>query len=222
MAHGRKSIIVSVGKQSTLVGAVLALFVASVPAGAQVFESVELFFTPSEPTVQVGDMVELGLVVRSLNAFEAPMTGLNAVLSWEPGFLAFAGKIDNGPYNWQGSSFPEDSALDCLNCVMCDGDVFYEAISQFLPAPPGIAPPSDTEGLLVTTFVFEALAPTTGTILSTPLTLGQYSRTQVVSGTVPALDILDRVTPATITIVPEPAALVLLLSAAMLGYRRRS
>ena len=222
MMQWGKSIVASARTRFVLMVPLLALFLASAPAGAQVFESVELFFTPSEPTVQVGDMLELGLVVRSLNAFEAPMSGLNAILSWEPGFLAFAGKVDNGPYNWQGSSFPDDSVLDCLNCVMCDGDLFYEAISQFLPEPPGIAPPSDTEGLLVTTFVFEALAPTTGTILSTPLTLGQYSRTQVVSGTVPALDILDRVTPATITIVPEPAALVLLLSAAMLGYRRRS
>lgn len=223
MVQWGKSIIASVRGRFVLMAPVLALFVVNAPAGAQVFESVELFFTPSEQTVQVGDMVELGMVVRSLNAFEAPMSGLSAILNWDPVALELLGKVDNGPYRWATAlpNFPDDSAIDCLNCEWSDGDAFYEVMSRILPDPPAIAPPSDTQGLLATTFVFEALSLTAGTIVSTPLTAGQYSRTLVVSGTVPALDILDRVTTATITIVPEPASVVLLLSAAMLGFRRR-
>ncbi len=209
------------------VAAVLILLWTAAPARAQFFdESVELFFSPSETTVEVGDTFTLGLVVRSLNEGEHAISGMDVVLDWDPDLLLLTGKVDNGPYIWGRSLFPNQSQgdLDNLNNDWSDGDAFYQAISRFIPDPPAFAPPVGTDGLLVTSFVFEALAPTgaNATIVDLPLTYAEFSRTQVISGVTPAFDMLDQVTPTTVTILPEPTAIALLLSAAGLyGWRRR-
>jgi hypothetical protein len=209
------------------VAAALILLWTAAPARAQFFdESVELFFSPSETTVEVGDTFTLGLVVRSLNEGEHAISGLDAVLTWDPEVLMLTGKIDNGPYAWGRSLFPNRSQgdLDFLNDDWSDGDAFYQAISRLLPDPPAFAPAVGTDGLLVTSFVFEALSPSGagGTIVDLPLTFAEFSRTQVISGVTPAFDMLDQVTPATVTILPEPTVMAFLLSAAgVYGWRRR-
>ncbi len=127
---------------------------------------VNLEWRPALQTVLVGETAEIGLYAVSVNQFNQPVMGIDTIVVWDgPAALALVDKVDNGPYSWMFSLFPDDRALDGLNAdcgadVFCDpftympfndGDAFYSAASTPQPA---LATP---EGLLVTTIRFEAL-----------------------------------------------------------------
>ncbi len=190
-----------------------------VPAKAQVLERTELFLQPSSDTINLNENPFFGvsMIVRSTVGVNLPISGLTAILNWDPAKVQFQGINNNGPYNWLASTLPNDSAFDGLNQNLNDGNAFYQAQSNFFP---NVAIAS-TSGLLVTTLVFRALAETPGTTIVMPLTQGVFSETLVVSGTVPGANILVPPTgSATIRIVPEPATAGLLLFGGLLAFRR--
>lgn len=151
--------------------------------------------------VQVGGEVQIQLYAVSDTGSTQPFASMSAVLTWDPTRLKLLGKIDNGPYSWLQSSFPNDSLLDGLNAPYTglpanDGDAWYQALGQF-----GTPPQATTGGLRVTTFRFEALA-----VLPAQVTIsanfGGDSKTEVLDMSPPGLVITGDVGgPANIQIV---------------------
>ena len=162
-----------------------------------------------QQTVESGETVEIGLYAVSDDDTDQPFLGIQAVFAWDPTALQFQGKIDNGPYSWSPSWFPDDSDLEGLNAdcgsdVFCDpysstpyndGDAYYAAFGQFAPNPPPYATP---EGLLVTTLVFTAGTVTPATelrvlesvgVASTTVMYADEHGTQIVTGELGSLTI---------------------------------
>jgi len=139
------------------------MFPAVLPLRASA--NVDLELRTRLPFVRVGDTVEVGLYAVSDDGTDQPLAGVDAILSWDPDVLQLIGRIDNGPYDWLVSMFPNDSGIDGLNAdcspeVFCtsytgipynDGDALYQAVGQPGLDPPPLATP---EGLLVATIVF--------------------------------------------------------------------
>lgn len=100
-------------------------------------------------------------------------------------------------YNWFVSSFPSDCGTDGLNAPCTgglptnDGDALYQAFSQLEcqgePAPSAQATP---QGLLITKFRFKMLATSGGALLDIPLEAGDNTRTLMVGGDDPGLNII--------------------------------
>lgn len=178
-------------------------------SGAQE-ELVDLEWRPDVLTVGVGETAEIGLYAVAAVGDNIPISGLQAILAWEPEFLGFAGHIDNGPYDWLLDGFEDDSALDDLNAGLSDpppgipdndGDAFYTALSQL--SVPAVV---NTDGLLVTTMRFDALAVTGGTEVCIAETAGLFTISAVLGGGID-VDLTGALGCATITVTPEPATL---------------
>jgi len=123
-----------------------------------------------------GQTVEIGFYAASDTGVNQSISSVSLIMFWDPAKLRLLGKIDNGPYPWLSSSFPNDSALDGLNNTFMDGNGLYQAYSRLAPNPVAIATPS---GLLVTTFRFQAL--TAGmTQVHMVASYGSSTETQVV------------------------------------------
>lgn len=139
----------------------------------------------------VGETVEIDLYAVADGGVDQPIAGLDVVMSWDGQRLELMGAIDNGPYDWSASGFPDDSILDGLNDTFLDGNALYEASGPPPPSPPALATP---QGLWVTTFQLRAL--TAGRAHFEILRdLGQFSETKVLDGETLGLDILGSVGP---------------------------
>lgn len=153
--------------------------------------SVDLEWVPSTQIVQVGQVFRLDLVAKSGTCVSVSISSIDAVLGWDPFFLAFAGRADTGPFPWSISTFPNDSGLDGLNSPFDgvtldnDGDAMYQAFANFevgAPITPG--------GLVVTSFDFRALDGTVGTQVAVVPQLGLFSNTRVLgAGAIAGVDI---------------------------------
>ena len=185
---------------------VLALLVYVGPAAGA--PEVNLEYSPVSQTVLQGDVFEVRLIARSVTGLDVAMAGISAVVKWDPTKLELQGRTNDGPYTWLRSDFGPVGDLDNLNEDVNpadgvpdnDGDAFYQAESQ-LAGDPAFA---TTGGLHVVTFLFQAVDGTDQpTPLEMPLTMGLFSETKVVSGTVPGLNILNIVVEATVTVLPD-------------------
>lgn len=160
---------------------------------AQATAAVNLEWRPSIQSVALDGVVNIGLYAVSDSSQNQPIAAISAILSWDPTELELTGHTDDGPYAWEFAFFPDDSGLDGLNNPFSgdepfvpenDGLVQFHVFSQF-GGPPAQATPA---GLLITTFQFRALATgsdSIGLVAST----GQYSRTRVLHGLFPGVDI---------------------------------
>jgi len=110
-------------------------------------------------------VVQVALYVKSNNGIDQSFSSVSLVMQWDAAQLRLVGTIDNGPYMWLSSSFPNDSALDGLNDTFDDGNGLYQALGRLAPSPPAVA---TTSGLLVTTFRFEALSSGATSVLILP------------------------------------------------------
>ena len=179
---------------------------------------IDLEWRPAAQTVLVGETVNIGLyAVSDDGETNQSISAMDVILAWDPGFLELTGNVDDGPYSWMVSAFPDDSGSDGINDTWIDGDAFYVAYAQ--GGVPAWATPS---GLLVTTMQFTALAEAPETVLSIPEQAGDYTETVIYDGQIPGLDVHGLLGTASITIVPEPTGLVLLaLGGASVWIRRR-
>lgn len=182
---------------------------------------VNLEWRPMESEVAVGQVVAVGLfAVSDIPDTDEPIAALDVLASWNTDFLLFQGVINNSPYSWLNAYFPDDSAGDALNTTFLDGDAKFTALAQFGAGNEAYATP---EGLLVTTFEFLALQETPvgdPTEVEIMMSFGTHSNTAVRRpGNIDATG--DFMMPATVTIIPEPAAGVLMALAATLLRRRR-
>ena len=151
----------------------LANVVIQIGAGAASLANINLEVRAVDAGVRVGDTVAVGLYAVSDDGTSQPFAALDAILAWDASVLRLMGNVDDGPYEWWGSSFPDDSRLsrlnaDCAATFFCspytgrpfnDGNALYEAIAPFGLDPP---PYATAPGLLVTTFLFRAEAGSPG------------------------------------------------------------
>jgi hypothetical protein len=155
-----------------------------------------------------GDVVDIGLFAVSDNGEIQTIGGGQIILGWDALQLELLGKIDNGPYPWIASFFPNDSGGDGLNEPFTgplpfvpanDGDALYSMFGQFAPNPPAEATPA---GLLITTFRFQAVRPGDAA-LGVLAEFGSFTQTQLVDGLQPGLDVTGQL-PTTLTSVSCP------------------
>ena len=158
--------------------------------------AVDLEWRVENQGADVGDTVRIGFyAVADNDGADEPFSAIEAVVQWDPVYLGLLGVDNNGPYDWLFSGFPDDSGLDGLNDTFADGNAYYQAWNNFSEYP--VATP---EGLLVTTFEFEALAYTNGTDVVLLPEYGLYSVTAVYDDVIPGLNIVDDLGTATVRI----------------------
>jgi hypothetical protein len=169
--------------------------------GGLVETDVNLEWRPAVVLAQPGETIDFGLYAVSVDGItEESMSAINVVVLWDPGFMSFQGYVDNGPYEWLASGFPNDAALDDLNADIFDGDFLFEWLAQFFGGF-AVATP---EGLLIGTMRFRTENLTLGTEIDVPETYAQFSQSAIVSGDIPGLDIKREVPTARIRITSEP------------------
>lgn len=172
-----------------IAAAALGLATASAPG------NVNLELRPVAPVHYVEDVIEVGLFAVSDSDEDQMVRGLEVILLWDAAYMELNSDqpvVNNGPYPWLMSGFYDDSAADGLNNDWDDGNAFYQAVGNF--ETEAWATP---EGLLVTTFRFDALDITPGTLLDIPPSFGLYTQTRVygeevgvpVTGTLSGADI---------------------------------
>ena len=128
---------------------------------------INLNWSPSAPIVEPGETFQIGLLAVSADQTPASCSSISTILQWDPTKIELLGRINNGPYTWQLSTFPNDSNQDGLNDTWLDGDAYYTAWSV-----PSNLPVIPFSGLLVTTFEFRALEAVSQTPLEIPLCTG--------------------------------------------------
>lgn len=142
--------------------------------------AVNLQWQPATQTAVPNQIVECGLLAVWTGSGNQNISAMDVLLSWDPTKLELLGVVNNGPYQWLQSGFPNDSGLDGLNNTWIDGDAKYNALAQFV-----VPAQATTSGLLVTTFRFRALSATNGTQINIPAALGNYSHTAVYGNAFP-------------------------------------
>jgi hypothetical protein len=135
--------------------------------------------------VQVGQSVEIDLYVVSATAVNQQLSSVAVIMGWNPARLKLLGRVDNGPYSWLISNFPNDASLDGLNNTFEDGDALYQALGQASPNPIATATPA---GLHVTTMRFQALQ-TGQAFVNFRAHAGVQTDTEVLDINPPGLDI---------------------------------
>jgi hypothetical protein len=161
-----------------LASALVSAGASHAPAG-----TVSLEWRPPIQHVHEGDPVSIGLYAVSDDGDPQSIAGLDAVIIWDPAIMTLTGRVNNGPYAWLLSRFPDDSELDGLNATWLDGNAFYQAVSRLSPNPPASI---TADGLLVTTFTFSADVPGTTAVSFIP-EFGDFSFTRVLDAETPGL-----------------------------------
>ena len=165
----------------------LLAFVASSNSLAECgidFDCVDLEWRPMNQNVVVGEIVEIGLyAVSSDGVSDVTMSVIQVVFEWDPDSLTFLNIDNNGPYDWGASGLPNEFCG--INDTWTDGDALYLASIPFL-ADPALATP---EGLLVTTFRFQATSETLVNQIDIVLTGNLLCDSMVLHGKIPALHI---------------------------------
>ena len=158
--------------------------------GGIVRAEVNLVFRTTSPVVRVGERVTVQLLAVSDSEADQSLLGVDVVLSWDPTVLALRADLGGSPFNWTSASFPYDENLDELNAdcapdAFCstytglpfnDGDAWYSAWAFVLNAN---YPQATPEGLLITAFEFEVLAPDVSTSIEFLPAAGTFSFTRV-------------------------------------------
>jgi hypothetical protein len=133
----------------------------------------------------MGETAELGLYVLAETGTDQPIAAINAILTWDTSQVELVDHVDNGPYAWMFSAFPDDSDLDGLNNTFLDGDALYQALVMPAPSAPAVA---TTAGLLVTTLRFQTVGPGTG-LVQLVSTAGESTVTEVIDAETVGLSI---------------------------------
>lgn len=180
--------------------------------------TISLVYRPAEQTVYVGDTVEIGLYAVSDDQTTQPLSAVDLVFAWDPAYLQLTGLNHDDAVENGGSFFPENDIFG-LNEVVPpqDGDGLY-----VLFAPLFDAINATPQGVLLTTFEYLALDQTNQTTLDMLDVGGDPPRQTVVwgGGEHANEDVTGAIGTATVTIIPEPASILLFLTAAATLRRR--
>ena len=178
----------------------LLLLTIAVRAG-----TVSLEIRPAVSRVDVGTTVSVGLYAVSDTETNQAFSALDTLPTWVPEVLELLGNLNNGPYGWLLTWFPSDAQLDGVNDTWLDGTAYYQAVGRFPPIP---LPQATPDGLLVTTWRFQANQGGTSAIYLAPM-IGTYSSTRVHDPVEPGVFLTGSLRGATVIVVAcgEPADL---------------
>ncbi len=179
--------------------------------------NVNLEFRSVNPWI-VGHTVEVGLYATWSQSDQATFSTLRTHFEWDPAYLDLISFDQTGAAPLMSASFPQDDPWDLNETVPPkDGDGIFSALASF-----GTPIDTSAEDVLITTFLFEALAPTAGTMVSMDVVPSPQVSTAVVDGVIPGLDITGSLEAANVVIeLPEPTLAVVVLTALfMVGMRR--
>jgi len=168
-------------------------------------------------TKNVGQQVNLGVYAVSDSAANQFMGSGNVVLGWNPTYLTLLGLSQAGasPQVLSAAFPPLDPYGINEASPPADGSGIIQVIGQ-LSGPEISATPS---GTLLTTIRFNAVAQTPLTLVSILNFAGSPpAPTQVFDG---PNDVTGTLGSAAVTIVPEPASILLLLALAAIARRQR-
>ncbi|MHC4786446.1 MAG: hypothetical protein ACYTE6_10830, partial [Planctomycetota bacterium] len=171
------------GKAVVATGVLLA---AVTPAPA----NVDVEFRTVEGSVAVGEIANVGVYLVSDDQTDQLVSAAQIVLTWEPQYLQLLG-VDNtgGPPLMGFPPFPTNLVINEASPPQ-DGNAQYVALAY--GGMPVAAPP---EGTLLTTFQFQAVADTSGTLVDVPAFLADPpGETIVFDGVTPALPVTGALT----------------------------
>ncbi len=133
----------------------------------------DLQLLPNDTYVDVGDHIDIHIVVVSDSPASVDYSGIDALIDYDPFYVQLLGHDDTlSAEAWFVSSFLPDP--DGINADLTDGDALYTALAS--PGSPAVAPPG---GAFVTTLRFLALHPTPATTVSFLPSSGSFGETQV-------------------------------------------
>ena len=199
--------------------AVWAGLCCSSTALAEEMTLINLEWRPAAQTVEVGDTVDVGLYAVVGPGEHQYFRALDMVFTWDTTYLDLLGLDATGAVDLLSSDFPYPDTLYNINEAdpPQDGDGYYQA---FAPLGPGVD--VYDAGVLLTTFQFEALAESLGTLVDIPAYGGDPElETTVWGGGGANRDRTGTLGDAWIEIVPEPATLTLFGLGALTLLRRR-
>ncbi len=166
-------------------------------AASTVRGEINLELRPPTQTAGIGETVRLGLYAVSDSDEVQSMSAADVILGWDPAYLQLLGNDDTGAVPLLVSGFPVTDPYGLNEEVPPqDGDGFYLAY-----APLGRPVEATPEGTLLTTFLFDALEATEGTVVEILESAGSpVGHTVVYDGEVPGLDVTGTLGTATVVI----------------------
>lgn len=182
--------------------ALLALLGALVPRAARANVNLEWRLEQTGPT-PIGQVVRVGLYAVSDSAVDQAFAGADVIVTWDPMRLQMSNIDNNGPYQWQMSGFPFQDPFGLNEWpIPQDGNLLYIAQGDFTP------PAATPAGLLMTTFVLKAMAPTCGTVISILDMAGSPpTQTIVWSGQTPGVPVTGTLGSVAVPLATPPCAL---------------
>jgi hypothetical protein len=177
----------------------ITLFFALSACIASAAANVDLEFRAESPSVFIGDEVRIALYASSDIRTSEIMSAMQVIFTWNTNYLDLVGLDSAGGAAFTFSGFPTIGSFG-LNeaAIPQDGDGLYLGLSfagvAALPGP----------GTLITTLVFDAIAPVAITGIGMPATGGVGGTTTVASGVVPGLDITGTLTGTSVAILSGP------------------
>lgn len=147
--------------------------------------NIDLVFSPGATTVNVNDIIEVELYAVSDSDVGQRFSFVDALIAWDETRLQLLGHDPAFCFNatfFLCGFLPDPDDLNdgggSPNLPFNDGDALYTALSNADPNLRPTAPPPP--GLLVTTFLFRAIAPASDTVLFLqPQLDGGFARTRV-------------------------------------------
>jgi hypothetical protein len=195
-----------------------SVLVSQASAGA-----INLEWRPLQQTVYVGDPVGVGLFAVSGTGQNEPFNSAQVIVTWETTYLQLTGVNQVGavlvpPNDTSSFTVPDPFGYNESN-PPTDGDGVWFGFVQV-----GQTHNATSAGSLLTTLMFDALAPTPGALVSmfrnAPAKAGHPAPvSKVIQGTYNVLGTISD--PASITIVPEPISSTLFLVGTLLLVSRR-
>ena len=177
---------------------------------------IDLEWRPLEQTAAVGETVGVGLYAVSAGESPHYFSAAQVIINWDAAYLELLGTDETGGVGLYSSGFPADDAFGLNEASPpADGDGLWVGLAfpDVLPATP--------DGSLLTTLIFEAVAPTPGTAVAMVPSGGDPLGYTKIIGDEPGLDVLGTIgPPASIQIVPEPATAMAFILGVLMLLRR--
>ena len=207
------------GKNRTSRRRALAALAAVVLAAPTARGNIDLCLRPDSAIVPVNGTIALGLYAVADGVADQHFRAVDVVFSWEADVLRLQGVDNSGAAALLYSGLPTTDPYHLNESVPPqDGDGFYNAWTS-LTQPVA----ATLDGTLLTTFWFEALAPTSAANVLLATSGGSpIGYTQVFDPDIPNLSVLGTLCGATLVITPEPGTLAVLAIGAMAVLRKRS
>jgi uncharacterized protein (TIGR03382 family) len=196
----------------------VAVYVAAFAFGAPALASIDISLQPSLPQYSVGNQVAVGVYAFADPDEVQGMLSFQMIFTWDPSRLHLNGVSTLGGQPFTAIGFIHDAYGINETNPPTDGNAMLIGLG---PLGSSIVVPQ--QGVLLTTLLFDALAPASGTPLTILPSAGSPVGTTVVYGdTGPNVSVTGTTTGTSITIIPAPCSAVLLAAgASILGRRRR-